>query len=168
MQQLANLSGLPESRHAVGPILTLLSKTASASTQLVACTALSVLAETGDQAVLDGLEAVRVASVGEVAWSAALAEARLGSPAGKSTLVDLLDRTFWEAEGRYQKVDDSGQVLRYRMPPARVDECLLAAVHAVACLDEEDLWALIEGLADQDPSARVRSEAAKALRDRSP
>lgn len=163
MQQLASLAHLPGIARAVGPILKALSEAFSPETQLMACTVLSVLADPSDQRVIDALAATRLsAEDGEVSWSAALALARLGSNKGKSTLFDLLDRPFWEADDRYQRTDDTGRVIRYQMPPGRVNDALVAAIDAASNLDDVDLWELIERL-ESDASPAVRHRAAEAV-----
>ncbi len=163
MQQLGNLAHLPDISRAVGPILKTLSEASSPETKLMACTVLSVLADPSDQRVIDALAATRLsAEDGEVSWSAALALARLGSDKGKSTLLDLLDRPFWEADDRYQRTDDKGKVIRYQMPPGRVNDALVAAIDAASNLDDVDLWEMIERL-ESDPSPVVRQKAIEAV-----
>lgn len=162
MQQLGNLSTRTDVREAIDPILAALQSAKQPEAKLVACTTLSVIASPTDRRVLEALEKTRLSDEGEVAWSAALALARLGSPAGKSTLLDLLDRPFWESPERYRTVDAKGQERRYAMPPSRVDVFLVAAIDAISNLDDPDLWEMIERL-KSDPSPRVRSTAAEAV-----
>ncbi len=163
MQELGELHALRETSRAVEPITEILTTSTRPETRLMACTVLSVLATPGDRRVLEALAATRLSSEGEVAWSAALALARLGSAAGKSTLLDLLDRSFLESDERYHVSDTDGNVRRYRMPPRRVEEFLLAAIAAVSELDDADLQTMIGRLAS-DPSPAVRGRAAAALK----
>ena len=162
IQELANLHGLPDSQTAVAPILAVLAKSDRPETLLVASTALSVLASKNDQRVTGVLASVRLANDGEVAWSAALALARLGSDAGKSTLLDMLDRSFWETGERYEVIDEKGNVLRYRMPPERVKALLVASVEAASNLRDPQLWEAIESL-KADPSHEVQGAVMRAL-----
>ena len=165
MQELGRLYGLSESRRAVEPIVELLRESQRPETLLVACTVLSVLANGDDQHVIDALASTRLKFEGEVAWSAALALARLGSAAGKTTLLDLLDRSFLESGARYQVTDASGGIRRYPLPPRRVDELLIAAIDAASNLDENQVWAMIEDLrSDPSPSVRGRAEAVAKTR----
>ncbi len=163
IQQLADLHALPEARSAVDPILQALQKSARTETLLMACTALSVLAEPDNQRVIEALSQARLAHDGEVEWSAALALARLGSPAGKSTLLDLLNRQYLESGDLYQVTDESGNVKRYRLPPNRVESLLIAAMEAVANVDDADLWAMIDRL-KSDPSPAVRGKATELIK----
>jgi hypothetical protein len=165
MQQLGNLHGLPGAKRAVEPILTVLRKTSRSETLLTGCTVLSVLAGRDDPRVVDALSAVRLAHDGEVAWSAALALARLGSPAGKSTLLDLLDRAHLEAGERYEVRDEAGKVNRYPMPPNRVEALLFAAMDGASNLADGDLWDMIDRL-KSDPSAAVRGKAMEVSKRR--
>lgn len=158
MQQLGNLHGLSGAKRAIEPILAVLGKTNRAETLLTGCTVLSVLGDRDDPRVVDTLSAVRLANDGEVEWSAALALARLGSAAGKSTLLDLLDRTHLESGARYEVRDEAGGIRRYPMPPNRVEALLRAAMDAAANLSDDDLWGMIDRL-KSDPSPAVRGRA---------
>ncbi len=163
LQELAEQHEMPETRPAIEPIVALLGRGMSSETRLIACTALSVLAAPSDATVIEALSRVRLEADGDVAWSAALALARLGSSAGKSTLLDLLDRSFLESDGLFH-VDDKkkGTVHRFRIPPQRVDEILIAAVDAASHLDDADLWEMIRRL-HSDPSPTVRAKVGDTL-----
>lgn len=168
IQQLGDMYDSPEARKAVSAIVSTLTDGAPLSdeTKLVACTALSVLADRGDSSATDALTStLRLSGGGEVEWSAALALARLGSSAGKSALIDLLDRSFWEADGRYVTEDGKGNKLRFSMPAHRVDINLMAAIDAAANLGDKDLWDAIDRL-KSDPSVAVRGKALARLKDR--
>lgn len=158
IQQLGNLHKLVNSSAAIEPILKTLSESKSLETQLTACTALSVLAPKGDATSIDGLRAVLSTNDGEVGWSAALALARLGSDAGKSTLMDLLDRKFLESGNWYRVVDGSGNVRTHPLPPERVKDTLAAAMEAASSLDDADLWSMIDRL-KSDASPEVKGKA---------
>ncbi len=165
MRELGDLHEMPETRAAVGPIVELLGKASQNETKLVAATVLSILAESNNAAVVEALNSARVTGEGDVSWSAALALARLGSHAGKSNLLDLLDRTFWEKEDRYQTVDRSGTVRRYRMPPNRIEEWLIAAIDASRGLEDPDVRGAIDALS-KDASLAVRAKAEEAMKGR--
>ncbi|MCH8251434.1 MAG: hypothetical protein IID36_03170 [Planctomycetes bacterium] len=168
IQQLGDMRETPEARKAVSAIVSTLTdgEPRSDETKLVACTALSVLADRGDASATAALTStLRLSGGGEVEWSAALALARLGSSAGKSVLIDLLDRSFWEADGRYVTEDGKGNKLRYSMPAHRVDINLIAAMDAAANLADKDLWDAIDRL-KSDPSVAVRGKALARLKDR--
>jgi len=165
MQQLGECASIPEVRGAIEPVLQTLARSDRPESKLLACTVLSVIAVPSDGHVVQALESARLAEDGEVAWSAALALARLGSPAGKSTLMDLLDRPFWESGDRYRTTDAKGQELRYPMPPGRIETLLIAAIDAASNLQDADLWEMIERL-KSDPSPGVRSAATQAIEAR--
>jgi HEAT repeat protein len=165
MQELANLHDKPGVAAAVAPMIEVLKSSQQAESLLVAATALSVIADPSDPAAVEALSAVRLSNDGEVSWSAALALARLGSSAGKSTLYDLLDRSFWQSGERYEVQDASGTVLRYPMPPDRVDGWLIASIQAAANLDDPELWEMIAAL-ETDPSPAVRGAAMNATKMR--
>jgi HEAT repeat protein len=165
IQQLAELHATPEARRAKGDIVAVLSESSRPETLLVASTALSVLAEPGDADVIDALSTLRLKSEGEVGWSAALALARLGSDSGKTTLLDLLDRGFWQSGDRYEVIDETGQVRRYPMPPERIEALIIASIAAASNLDDPEVWSAIEML-KADSSHAVRGAAMEALAGR--
>jgi len=158
MQQLGNLHDLPNANRAVEPILAVIEKSNRAETLLTGCTVLSVLGERDDPQVVDALSRVRLANDGEVEWSAALALARLGSDAGKPTLLDLLDRKHLESGERYEVRDAAGSIQRYAMPPNRVEALLIASMEAAVNLEDDDLWGMIDRL-KSDSSPAVRGKA---------
>lgn len=160
--QLGDLNALPGARDAIDPMLLVLDRSPCPTTRLLACTALSVVADPSDLNVIESLATVRLAAEGEVAWSAALALARLESAKGKSTLLDLLDRSFWETGERYETMDASGNIRRYAMPASRIADLLIASIDAVAHLDDADLWKMIERL-KSDSSPLVRERAGQAI-----
>ncbi len=165
IRQLAEFGELPECRKAIDTLVTTLEKPVSTETRLTAATALSVIAEPDDQHVIDALEDVLHSEEGELVWTAALSLARLESSAGKSMLLDLLDRTFWSTGDRYRVTDKSGTVHRYAMPPARIDAYLGGAIDAASNLADADIWEAIEQL-KSDRSLPVRSRATEAIKQR--
>lgn len=165
MIQLGNLADLPDARLGIVPIVERLGVWERAEAKLVACTVLSVLAKPSDTAVIDALAKLRLSSAGEVEWAAALALARLGSSEAKLTLLDLLDRSFWETGDRYRHVDEHGAERNYPMPPQKVEGWLVASIDAVSHLADAGLWKQIERL-KSDSSPMVRSRAQKALGER--
>ncbi len=165
IKELAELHTLPETRAAIEPVLEVLDGTGEPETRLVACTALSVLATGEDKEVIEALKATHAAAEGEVQWSAALALGRLGSDAGRSTLMDLLDRSFLSSGDRYYMTDERGTVRRYPMPPHRVDQVMMAAIDASLNLEDAGIWDMIEHL-KSDPSPAVRGRATAVMRNR--
>lgn len=163
MRMLGDLHLLPDARAGIEPTLArLMDNNSSPETLLVACTVLSVLASGDHVGVIDGMQRVRLANDGEVAWSASVALARLGSNKGKSTLQDMMDRSFLESEGLYRKVDPSGKVHRYKLPGNQIDALMMAAIDASSNLPDQDLWESIEAI-KSDPSPIVRAEATRVL-----
>ncbi|MEK6674323.1 MAG: hypothetical protein AABZ47_01560 [Planctomycetota bacterium] len=165
MKQLGDLGANVQARTAVGPILSVLKNSQRIETRLVACTVISVLTEKGNIEAAEALNAARLGSEGELVWSASLALARLGSNAGKVTLLDMLDRGFWSSASRYEVREQNGTVRRFVMPPARVDQLLMATIDAVAFLEDSDLWESIERL-KSDTSLAVRARAKAAVEGR--
>lgn len=163
-RELGDLRDVPGARDAVDEVIDLLPTAEQNETRLIAVTVLSVLAEKGDPRAIEALRAARIKHEGEVAWAASLALARLGSLDGRATLLDLLDRGFWEQGERYETTDSSGQTRRYRMPEARVEQWLLAALEACSgLLGDAELRAAVERLGS-DSSLRVRGRADEILR----
>jgi HEAT repeat protein len=165
MLQLGELPQVEGISAAVPAMTAVLRESKRTETLLVAATAISLLADAGDREVIDALSEVCTAHEGEVGWSAALGLARLGSTKCKSTLLDLLDRAFWESGERYSVTDESGAVHRYPMPPSRVDVYLKAAIEAAAKSVDPETQAMIKSLAS-DASPMVEGAAKKALAER--
>lgn len=165
MAELGNLAHVP-GIHGSLPVIVERAKTlATPEGRIVACTVLSVIAEPADRDVIAVLTSLLRSQGGEVGWSAALALARLGNDAGKSTLLDLLDRSFWESGQRYHTVSEDGTVLRYRMPEGRIVRNLVTALEAVGTLSDPDVWDMIERLRE-DPRPSVRTRATEMLASR--
>jgi HEAT repeat protein len=162
MEQLAILKA-PEG---IDPILASFSQDPSPESLMIGCAALSLIATPGDERVIAAIDDVRRRHDGDVAWNAALALARLGSPAGKLTLLDLLDREFWTSGDRYQVRDKDGNVHASPMSEQRVEDYLLEAIAAASRLPDRDLWESIERL-KSDASLKVRRVAGEALDQRS-
>jgi len=163
IMKLADLKHLANAKTAVEPLLSVLHERYGTETRLVTCTALSVLADRGDERVVRALESVRVSQEGELAWAAALALARIGSTAGKMVLLDLMDREFWESQNRYEIKDKDGNIRRYPMPPGRVESFLIASIEAASGLEDAELRKMIERL-ESDRAPAVRAAAVKASR----
>jgi HEAT repeat protein len=165
MLQLGELSSVGGIAAAVPAMTVVLKKSPRAETLIVASTAVSLLAKPGDREVIEALSDVCIDNEGEVSWSAALALARLGSANGKSTLLDLLDRKFWQTGQRYSTTDESGTVHRYPMPASRVDEYLRAAIIAGSRVSDPEVEAMIDALSS-DASSLVRGAAKTAISER--
>ncbi len=165
IHELANLRQMVPTEEAVTVIAEIVRETDRVETLLTACPALSVLADSGNPEAIKALKTAYVKFEGEVSWSAALALARLGSDAGKSAIMDLLDRDFWESGERYEKRDEQGQVHRYAMPADMIDLWLLAALEVVPRVDDPDLWKLVDRL-KSDRSLAVQAKARELIRAR--
>lgn len=133
---------------------------ASPEVRLIACTAVSQLAEAGDRTATDAL-AGKLSEDREMQWNAAIGLARLGSPRGKLVLLSMLDRAYWE-KNRVSYTTPQGQAVERAFTPGEVENYVGAAVDAAARLNDADLRAVIERLKN-DPSVVVREHAARAL-----
>lgn len=162
MAELGNLADVPGVNRSLPAIIARTKTVATPEARIVASTVLSVLAEPTNRDVLEVLTFLLRSQEGEVAWSAALALARLGSAAGKSTLLDLLDRSFWESGQRYRIVDDAGKVKPYRMPEERIVRNLVTAIEAAGTLSDPEVWDMIDRLR-KDPRPRVRARASEIV-----
>lgn len=166
MEQLGHLHGACEVRQAIPPIVAILGRAKKPETKVMACTVLSVLANPHDATVLEALNQARLSGDMETNWSASLSLARLGSAAGKDTLLELLDRNYLEADGRYQATDASGKAIRGRLRPDRVEQILIAGMDATEKLQDDDILAALKRLTS-DKAPAVRGHAAEVLARRS-
>lgn len=113
-------------------------------------TAAFSLGELGHPEAIPGLEPLLDDAVVDVGWNAALSLANLGSDLGVPVLYQMLDRT-----------------LTARIPditPAQAEEAMISALRALATLEVREARDLIDRLAADDPSLRVRQAAIEALR----
>ena len=165
MAELGNLAHLPGIDRSVPGIIERVKTVATPEGRIVACTVLSVIAKPTNGDVIAVLTSLLLSQEGEVGWSAALGLARLGSAAGKSALLDLLDRSFWESGQRYQTAGKNGTVLRYRMPEERIARNLVTALEAAGTLSDPDVWDMIDRLRE-DPRPSVRMRATEILASR--
>ena len=106
------------------------------------------LGQLGDASALPRLEALLDDGTADVRWNAALAVSRLGSRAGVPVLLRMLDRTVTAAVPG--------------ITPEQQEETMIGALGALARLGGEDSLEVFAGLAEGDPSYRVRQAAIDA------
>lgn len=87
--------------------------------------------------------------VTDVRWNAALSLARLGDPAGVPVLERMLDR------GLLAQVPE--------ITPEQQEEAMISAVEALATVQRDAARPVLERLAENDPSLKVRQAAIEAL-----
>ncbi len=115
-------------------------------------TAAFALGELGLPEALPALRRALDDPVADVRWNGALSLARLGSDAGASVLREMLDR------GQAAQVPG--------ITPEQQEDAMVEAVKALAVVGGAETEALLAGLAESDPSLKVRQaalEARKAL-----
>jgi HEAT repeat protein len=156
---LMEMSDDPAARGRVERVVALLDDPAH-EVRMVACAALGVLADQGDERVIRALRE-KLDEDREIQWNAALALGRLGSPTARFVLLNMLDRSYWE-RNRVQYQHDSRQVDR-PFTPVEVANYLQATIDVAGELDDADLRAAIETLMD-DPIIQVREAARRALK----
>jgi HEAT repeat protein len=127
----------------------------------VACVAISSVARKGDGEAIEALTDAYLDENREVQWNSALALARLGSDQGRSLLLDMLDRGYWE-DVKVRIDTPSGETREYAMPAATIDRYLVATVEAVGGLVDVAIREAIEKL-ERDSSVEVREAVRKAM-----
>ena len=113
-------------------------------------TAAFALGELGDPQAVGALTPLLEDSVADVRWNAALSVSRLGSTSGVEVLREMVDRD-----------------LTTKVPgitPAQAEDAMVSAVTALGGIGDESSRALLEQLADADPSLKVRRAAFEALK----
>ncbi len=108
------------------------------------------LGELGAPEAIPALQLPLQDPVADVRWNAALALARLGSDAGVPVLEQMLDRQLTEQEPG--------------ITPAQVEETMIGAVRALAVVRGAESRSLLDRLAKEDPSLKVRQAAIEAVR----
>lgn len=129
---------------------------------MVACVALGALGDADQANVVRALRG-KLEGDREIQWNAALALARLGHPACKLVLLNMLDRGYWE-RNRVQYVEASRSVDR-PLSSTEVANYLTSAIEAGARINDGDIRRAIEKLAS-DASAQVREAAKRGLDER--
>jgi len=152
IQALARMGDVPQARAALTSVLARLDDRRP-EVQMVACAAAAVLADPKDPAAVRAL-AGRLEADREVQWNAATSLARLGDASGKTVLMNMLDRSYWEAiELEYQ---ESGTLVRRKYTEAEVSQYLKAAIDAAGHLRDAELASMI---------ARLREDRSHVVRD---
>lgn len=113
-------------------------------------TAAFSLGELGAPEAIPALELPLQDPVADVRWNAALALARLGSDACVPVLEQMLDRQLT------QQVPG--------ITPAQVEETMIGAIRALAAVQGAESRDLLDRLAKEDPSLKVRQAAIEAQR----
>jgi HEAT repeat protein len=157
LQSLAEMRGTDQGRGSVPAILPLLDDR-NPAVRIVACAAVSALANPGDPAAIRALSA-KLEAERELQWNAATALARLGDPAGKMVLMNMLDRGFWE------KLDleyaEGGATVRRKFTDVEVANYLKSAIEAASFLRDQELAGLVMRL-ENDKAVSVRDAARAA------
>ena len=113
-------------------------------------TAAHALGELGVAEAAPALEVVLADPVADVRWNAALALSRLGSVAGIPVLLEMVDR---------QLVEQVPQIT-----PAQAEEAMVGAIVALGVTGADEAHPVLEELAADDPSLKVRQAALEALK----
>jgi len=114
-------------------------------------TAAFALGELGDARSIAALRPILEDPTADVRWNAALAVSRLGSDAGLDVLLEMVDR---------------GQTTRVPgITPAQAEDAMVSAVSALGALGDASAKNVLEQLARQDPSLKVRRAALDALKN---
>jgi HEAT repeat protein len=116
-------------------------------------TAAYALGAFGDQpAAAESLRSLVDDPVADVRWNAALALARLGSRDGLPVLEQMLDRRL------LAQIPD--------ITPQQQEDAMISALDALVALDLPIDGAVLDRLADEDPSLKVRQAAIEARKAR--
>lgn len=112
-------------------------------------TAAFSMGELGLTSGIDPLMPLLQDGIADVRWNAALALSRLGSRAGVPVLEQMLDRSLMA------QIPD--------ITPAQAEEAMVSAVQALGAVEGLEAKTLLEDLADNDPSLKVRRAAHAVL-----
>ncbi len=133
--------------------------------RMVACAALSNLADPADAEVIDALARAHLADEDQdVRWNAALTLARFGSPKALPTIADMLQRSYWQNQ-RVHFQSSEGRMVDRALEPERVNGYLITAIEAAENLDDKEIWSRIEELT-KDSVLRVVGRARGAIANR--
>ncbi len=115
-------------------------------------TAAYALGSFADPAAAQALRALVDDPVADVRWNAALALARLGDDSGTAVLEQMLDRRL------LAQIPD--------ITPEQQEDAMISALNALIALDAEIDGAMLDRLAADDPSYKVRQAAIEARKAR--
>lgn len=146
---------------AITPKITNLLDDSDPVVRLLSCVTISIVGAADDPEVMKALRRAYFDEDREVRWNATLALARLGSSEGKSLLLDMLSREFWEKDVKVRSEIRPGEFREYPMPPQAVSGYLVAAVEASADLDDTEIRESIR-LLENDSAPAVKSAALQA------
>lgn len=113
-------------------------------------TAAHALGELGAESAGPPLETLLGDPVADVRWNAALSLSRLGSEAGVPVLLEMVDRNL------------IGQVPE--ITPAQAEDVMVGAIVALGISGQAGARPVLEKLAQNDPSLKVRQAALEALK----
>lgn len=113
-------------------------------------TAAHALGVLGQATSISALEPLLEDVVADVRWNAALSITRLGSQAGLPVLLEMLDRNLVQQTPG--------------ITPAQAEEAMVSAIVALGVSGAHQASPLLEELAADDPSLKVRQAALEALK----
>jgi HEAT repeat protein len=108
-----------------------------------------VLGKIGDARALPRLTAMTADHAADVRWNAAIALAELHDAGGKEVLRSMLDRRSLARQAEHLR-------------PIQAEEAMISAAKAEALLGDAEALPILEGLAKNDESLRVRDAARRA------
>lgn len=138
--------GKLQAKNALSNILPFLSHK-SKDLRMVACYALGSL---GQKEAISHLEPLLSDTVAEVQWNAALNLAQLGSNAGETLLIKMLDR---------QALQNQHQV-----SANNIESIMINAIKGLAMIHSTNCLSLLQQIAENDPSLKVRHMAMEAVK----
>ncbi len=113
-------------------------------------TAVYVLGVLGDKKTASRLKPLLNDPVAEISWNAALSLARLGDDSGWNVLFKMLDR--------------NALALNHQLTKPEIEKVMTNAVKGLALLKKKESAPILESLARNDESLKVRQAAIEALK----
>ncbi|MFI5380629.1 MAG: HEAT repeat domain-containing protein [Tepidisphaerales bacterium] len=132
--------------------------------RIASAVALGAIGSASDKAVIDALERARNLSderQAELSWNAALSLARLGRPSAAGTLLKLLDRGELARLTIFDREADPRNPRPRKLSDYEIERFLINAIEASSALPDPAVLVRLRLLAQSDPSARVRTAAAR-------
>jgi len=129
--------------------------------RMVAALAVASVAERFDKDAIRELNRMSADDV-EVRLAQATALANLGSTSSKLTLLNMLDRQFWQ--GLQVDVGQGSGATR-KLSEREIAQRICGIAPVAARLQHPDIDAMLEDLAEKDPSVQVREAVRQALDD---
>lgn len=157
LQAIADMHSMSEARSALDQMYPLL-KDSSEEVRIVAALAIASVAPRGDRTAIRRIESMQAVGI-DSQMNRATALTKLGSMRGKTMMLNMLSRDYWQKLGG---TTQSGVATR-PLSSEEISARLIALAPIAASLGDADVTGAVRKLSESDESPQVRDAARSAL-----